>query len=104
MRLADFAQGTSAHNNGVCRGAQQPHDETVFTVRPADIAAAGFSGDRETDYAIERADEVSDHVWPSAARARKAKISSVECAESLWQHGWTGRLLPVQQRANLPHR
>ena len=75
----------SSNDHRIRRGPQQSHDEAIRLIEPADIAAAGFSGNLETDHAVECAYEVADYIGldrhaPGIADLRR-KESSVPPAE-----------------------
>ena len=77
MLHRNFPKGASAHNHRIRRSTKQPHDEAIRRVESADIAAAGFPGDLETDHAVKGAHEVADDIRPIAMRW-EPQITSVQ--------------------------
>jgi hypothetical protein len=102
VAASGFLQCRRTHHDGVCRGAQQSHDEAVALIEPADIATAGLSRYRETDDSVQRADEISNHVRAPAARS-ELKVSSVSHAEIVGHYEWCDGLLPFKKGTNQRH-
>src|SRR5450432_699361 len=89
-----------SHHDGVRRGPEEPHDETVGPVESADIASPGMAGDFIADYPINRAHEVADYIGPLGAGRRKPEIAAVSDSQFLRQNGMRRCFPAVDQRAD----
>ena len=85
MSHGNFPKGTRSNNRRIRGSPQQPHDEAVRLVESADIAAAGFPGDLETDHAVQCAYEIADYIGP-IVMLRETQISPVENCQFLRQN------------------
>ena len=102
MPAPRFLERRRAYHDGVRRGAKQSHDEAVALVESADIATAGLSRYRVADHAVERADEISNHLRAPAGEG-EMKVSSVSQAEIVGQNRRHGRLLPFKKSTDRRH-
>src|ERR1039457_6996597 len=89
-----------SHHDGVCRGPEEPHNETVRFVESGDIASPRFAGDFVTDYTVNSAHEVADHKGPLGAGWREPQIAAVSNSQFLRQNGRLRSFPAVDQRAD----
>src|ERR1017187_524771 len=89
MLRGGLVKRAGSHHDGVCRCPEEPHNETVRFVEYF-----------VTDYAVNRAHEVADHIGPLGAGWREPQIAAVSNSQFLRQNGWLGSFPAVDQRAD----
>src|ERR1039457_800223 len=90
MLRGGLVKRAGSHHDGVCRCPEEPHNETVRFVESADIASPRFAGDFVTDYTVNRAHEVADHIGPLGAGWREPQIAAVSNSQFLRRTGCLG--------------
>src|ERR1019366_2792513 len=98
MFRGGLVKRTGSHHDGVSRCPEEPHNKTVQPVESADITSARFAGDFVTDYAVNGAREVANHIGPFKAGWRKRQIAAVSNSQFLRQYGRLGCFPAVDQR------
>src|ERR1035438_7253106 len=97
MLRGGLVKRAGSHHDGVCRCPEEPHNETVRFVESADIASPRFAGDFVTDYTVNRAHEVADHIGPLGAGWREPQIAAVSNSRSPYRcRGRSANGLPIR--------